>query len=560
MTDDERVTEVVVDVRRPDPIQSDLEDRVRAAVLERASEIVSQLGIPAHAAVRVQTATVAGPLRVTVRVNGARCRFPDRTIAHAVLALDDSLPESAVVGRDSDLPPVGDDRLPELVALTCAEAIRLRPSALMTGPVLAELGRLARAARPDLTKADVDPGRLREVIRPVLDLGIGIAPIEVLADLIATHANEPTDRVSEEVIARLSPGRLEVLVPEAVLDELEADESVGPGIKTMSAAIYEQIGLVPPRIAFAAASLPPGTFALRVNRLAGLPSRLVPADRCFVDATSEALRSWGIDGEPVLHPARDMEAALCDKADLPRLSELGLPTFDRTSFVLYCAAICAFNNAGCFVTRDSLVAQLSALARYGPYTVSAARAQLPDHELTGLIRRLALDRVPLGDLVPALERVVDLPALNARTNVDLVLTDPAVPVTAAEQADGPDVRSDIAGERAEDFLRSGLRHQIGDRFSTGPLTMRYLEVDHDVDLLLDDGDRSEAQEDAVIDAVAAELRRLPPSEPLPAIITAASRRRTLRDLVQPTFPLLAVLAPEDLPSTLSYELVGRIGG
>jgi type III secretory pathway component EscV len=198
-----------------------------------------------------------------------------------------------------------------------------------------------------------------------------------------------------------------------------------------------------------------------------------------------------------------------------------------------------------------MLAQLDSLEELFPAVVRAARAQLSPAELTVLLRKLAASHAPLRDLVPALERIVDLPAAELGSARYWLLNDPGYSAIAASTRAG-------GYDPIEAFVRGGLRHQIAQRFASDPGTLVAYLIDPDLEESARDPNLSEANKDRILDAIGSELELLPRTVRVPIILTTADVRVPLEQLLRTSYPLLVVLAYEDLPASIAVQPIARI--
>ena len=535
-----------------DGMSADVADTLCAMVGARVEAIGQTLGIPVSTSVTLGVSTDRDAVApgVRVQVNGRRCRFPSRTLALAVVAIGGKVSDTPV--HRGAPPPLlaSDDVLAEAIMMTCAEAVRLRPSVLLTTrSAEAYVQRLRESSGRDLT-VEVTADTMMRVMSPVLDLGISVSDIDTVSRVLRESTGLSAGATSEALISALRPDTIALLVPRDAWAEFGRDDGADDDLLSFfTSGMFEETGVFIPRVVLEeAVDLPDETFAVRVNHLISVPTRMLPADRILVNDTVERLAAIEVTATAAVNPATEQPAALADATDAQRLEALGLTVWKRSGHVLLHAATLLRNNLGVLVTQDRLGAQLERLQLDFPAVAAAARAQLPADELTALVRALAADRVPLRDLVPVLERVVDLPAADLGLDRYAVLSDPVQSPTASPKDDPSAV---------ETFLRTGLRHHIAQRFVSDPRTLVCYLLDQDVEALVD-GFRTEEAEDAVIGSVTAELAYLPATARLPVIVTDASHRHAMQEVLRPALPFMTVLAFEDLPSTLLVQPVARI--
>jgi flagellar biosynthesis component FlhA len=469
-------------------------------------------------------------------------------------ALSGEWPESDQSSLAWAFPTDANGKLPELLALICCEAIRIQPSVLLTGEVIRAYSDRLVHAIPEVGTAIKDDAWLEEVLKRIVDLGIGISDLPRVGRSIREHEGSSACETAEAIIGELASETIGLIAPEEIWPELGSGDLNNPEdlVTFVQTGMLEETGIVLPRVVLEHGDqLPARTFAIRLNDLTSLPTALLPPDICLVNDTSENLQLLGESARPAINPATGQPASLAPLSSRERLEAAGLTTWSRAGHVILQLAATVRRHLHTLVSQDRMLAQLDILEELFPAVVRAARAQLSPAELAALLRKLAGNGVPLRDLVPVLERVVDLPIVELNSARYWLLNDP-VYSTIGDSARTP------RHDPQETFVRAGLRNQIAQRFASEPGTLVAYLLDANLEKMASESNLSESDENRILDAIARELRLLPKTASVPVILTTANVRGPLQQLVRASHPLLVVLAYQDLPASIAVQPVARI--
>lgn len=545
------------------PLDSAGIDEVRRTVEGAIAAIARALGVPVSPLVTVAEVPIVGsdatdgagpePPTIAVHVDGRRCRFPEKAPWVAAAALSGHWPDRdphSTSWRERTLP---DCPIPSLVGAVCGEAVRLTPSSLLTPAAVRHYMAALLGAQPSLAASIAEATWLAEVLSEVLDLGISIGDVAGVARLL-TELGPTSRRVAvETLVDDFRRDTVGLLISEDLWSELgTGDPTDDDDLRAVvERDVLDTTGIVTaPMVREDPSVLPPGTFALRVNELVGSPQLLLPPATCLVDDDGDLMSMMGVDARRVLDPVMNRPLVLVHDADREMLETLDLTTWTAPAYVSARLMTMLTHEGWRMVSQELTVALLDLQAESTPELVRAARSQLAQAELTWTLRSLAADGIPLRDLVPVLERVVDLPAAHLGQNAFAVLSDPVHGWAEPDGAWGPD--GDLQ------FLRTGLRHQIAERNTTDPGVLVVYLLDGDLETVVRDPERSEADEDRVIGAIEAQIALLPTRTLTPVLLTRSDVRPPLLELLRHCHPELAVVAAEDLPAALAVQPVDRI--
>lgn len=553
--------------------------------------VITDLGLTARSVVDVRILAglppeTASPENwIQLRVAGTRCRYPAELLSHLAAAMEGRvaervsppLPEDWT--RPDDVAPADTQQSPAvsvpsgkpsspdrtsfserraalLIGMTCAEAVKLRPSVLLAPELVQKYARNLRGRVPDRPAGVTSPEWLAHVLGGVLDLGIGVGDQTLVAKiLVEGEESRPCD-ARESLISALSAESVEVLVPEAIAALLGTGEVGDEGdlLAYVAGAMLDENGVLIPafRVASPPKGLPAGCFAFRLNSLLTSPMALLAPDDILVNDTPERLALRGVSARPAVNPDTGTSAALVAAADQSRMEADGLTAWNQAGHVLLCLAHVLRTRAGWLIHQDKTQAQLDVLADLMPALVGAVRSSLRPAELTALLRALAADKVSLRNLPPVLERVVDSAYGHSSTSRIEVLGDP---VSAVLTARGAVAEGDPAWLEA--FVRTGLRHTIADHRTRHSGTLAVHLLDPELERLLrTDGD--EQRDNQVIAVIGAESRKVSKTAQMPYILTADDVRPVLRSVVACVLPRLGIVGYGDLPPDLNIQPVSWI--
>jgi hypothetical protein len=366
----------------PLPIGVDLGPGLSAAAVDggvRAvvAAVLGRLGIPLRAELTYGESDSGLPVSLTVdgaAVPIARATFAAAWLAVAPESLRDRAGDAGV--QLADLTDVPTEVAAAFVARAVEGALNATPASL-AGPALTA----AYAGGP------APPG-LDEVVRSLLEQGVAIADRAVIVGRVeAGHQLDlGTLETAEVLVARLRPATvgIHVAAAEAPVYGLDpaarrsapveaipgSDEAVV--LETFAGALHAQAGIAIPMLEWRLDDeLPPGTVAIAVNSLVGLPVPLAAAGPpCETDlqTRSVALGVAYVEIVRLAHRILDLEEVE---------AKLGLLSVDL------------------------------------PSLAQAAGARITPAEVTVLLRSLMRERVPVANLAEVLERALDFDSIPA---------------------------------------------------------------------------------------------------------------------------------------------------
>ncbi len=245
---------------------------LQTGLREDFAALFADLGVPAEPQVEVEPFSAGSGEKAGILelwLDKEICHYPDGLLERALwLAAPDVIetgaPNEGLLARLQSLPS---DRALQWVRLVCPEIVKIRPSALLTQPVLAAYLASLSASFPEAqTLPELDD--LKIILGAVLDYHISIGDWRIVAqglDQGRQAGHSPTE-ICESLIAALSPGVIEIqLAPESLQQiTLRAAEYENSPFAAKREALFYESGFHLPEMRFVAApELPPGSSDLR---------------------------------------------------------------------------------------------------------------------------------------------------------------------------------------------------------------------------------------------------------------------------------------------------------
>jgi hypothetical protein len=472
------------------------QDAVRAQVASAVGHDLRALGIPGQQEIELRPLP-DDPDDVRVRVHGRLCPQPAAQIAEILYRLGG--PECQSV---PDLPAgqVG----PGIAAL-CTGAIQRRPSVLLGEDQLLHYRETIGGISVDQAGLGWPPGaeRLRAILTPVLDTGVSIADAAAVASIVAAGEIDavPPVHVAERVIDSQRSRAVQICLNSETLRALTTQEPEPTGaFSRLREELYTESGALFPDFVFAGVTeMPSGTVAFGINSLTTLP--------------------------------------------------VALPDRHVFQAVAVCLAEELRGHRGWFVCMSVVEDRLKQLELICPDLVGATRDRYPAEWLTAVGRALFREDVPMPSLVNILEHLLDLGHVGDA--VDVVRISESV-ATSAPPAIGSlpeprDVVSYLRQRSNERLQESFLIRQQGTLLMLGEEPHRMAE-----ELLGHPGRPDDSQAEIILAEVRRQLAAAPGGVCLG--VRSVPVRSFLRELLEPEFPLVPVVATQELGSlTVSLE-------
>jgi FHIPEP family len=482
--------------------EKELREKVGRHVAAAVRHDLVALGIPARPAVDLRP-SVGGTDGPRLLVHGRRCRLADERVA-------------AVLGRftGSDrrsLSELSPEELGPAVAAVCTAAIHRHPSILLG----AEQLRRYQAAAVAKARAD-DPGvqwepddqQLRLVLEPVLDAGVGIGDVGAVASAMVDGELEgiPPALTAEDLIDELRASTVQIRVEGETLRWLTGRSGEDDGaFARLRESLYAESGSRFPDLDLVEASdVEPRTVCFGMNALVTPPSRLP-------------------DDQTILAVVRSLE---------PELQA----------------------HRWWFISTSVVRERLQQLELALPDLVGAIHDRYPIGWLALLGRTLFREEVSTRNLKEILEYLLDLGDVGETADV-VRLNEPAMatvrPPTLASLPDPREVVSFLRQCSNERLHRAfPLRHEVNAIFLGAELER----------LVAADTPTSHLDDQHVEELVRAVRQRLAAaSGPVSIALSSVPRRSVVRELLEPEFPHVPVIATQELPLPRSGRPTGAIG-
>lgn len=578
---------------------------------EELGAMAAELGIPGEPAITLKSGSAGKPLQI--RLHNQLLPYPEELIRPLWEALGvgevGKLPLTfgAQAWLNAVISPPGAGGEPaaafaveipllaDFLAALVTEIIRWQPEKLLAKTNAQAYRALGRQLLPETLCAALDKfsaERLLNLLRSLLKLRISIAETEtVLSRLCESLQNRVSDEeIAESLIAHLRPLKIDIEIHPDYLRQIlpappesaettasetlsvwseQADPRLRETFTLFSDGMFYELGVRSPGVRFVAdKTLPPKTFAIRINHLRSHPCPGLHPGQILVNETPARLADYGLAGAaPALNPANRRENSLADASQRQKLEAEGLTVWDEVGYIVLALAAEVRRHAACLIDKETLEYDLALLDQAFPEIISAALERYSPAQLAGVVRDLSAEGLSVRDLRSILERLLHYQA---------VVTDPSKYIIFDDSlALHPDigVGKTPGREHLVQFARSGLRQYLSHKYTYGrwqsTLNVYLLDTQWETRLVehlaFENGDRgkkplSDGEIENLRQGIRSELALLPqtPGYPLPAILTIACIRKRVRDLLEREFPGLAVLSYDELSPSTNITPVARI--
>ena len=560
---------------------------VHRALVTSLTEIMGTLGIPGAAVVKITTLKEEAMRRdqfLRMYVNGQLCHYSHELLRYVHSYVNDShldpraTPDNIKVWLDLlyknelEVTTLYREKVAEFFSLACLEIIKNQPSVMLgldqvTDYIAAlpdlssegESSRQSKAWRPD-------PSWLLPILKAILDLKISIADRQSVAKVLGKVQERSQEDIIEDLISALRPDSIEIQLPLDYLRQLTTfDQEKGTGFFTfLRTGLFEELGICYPSFHFVVVeNFKPDSFAIKINHLTMLPMIGLRSDQCLVNDTVERLQLMNIQGTATINSATDMEGSLIDLSLQDVAVEAGLTKWNQPDYLILTFAAILRANSICFLHRQAVQDQLDQLQLIFPALVTIVNTNLSATQITRVLRALVAEQISIKNLKLILERLLEYKYTLAETS-SYGITDNIPTIT--EQPN--DVRFNGSFDLLA-FVRSGMKHQIGQKYARGTGTVVVYLLDPGIEELLLEHQSLEAGEmwrtklddqerDKILDAIRAEIAYLPATVRRPAILTAVDVRSSLREIIAPELLHMSVISYQDLPSDMNVQPIARI--
>jgi hypothetical protein len=412
-------------------VQPDLGQALAQQVAEEISDLLQILGLQGKPEMVIRPSTMTRPLRVTV--HGVTQRYPMRLLASAP-SLEP--PEQAAIsfirtpaawtslieawlGRLRTAADTADPRPPEwakdFAGWLAVTTIRLAPSCLVGDDQAAMyLGEAGSA----------DPHRLgytKEVLRGLLDLGVNVtARNTVLGALeVGIAAGCAPNEVVEQAFRILRGYEVRLVAHPRYLADLTAsaaelsavtdtpDNALELQLDYVAKAVRADLGFPAPRFRLVTeSSIREGWMVVELHDQRGWPGRGLKPGNLLVQESARRVAQRGLPGHPMQQPYTGEEVAEVPGSARPALEAAGLQYWDSATFAAILFHLVLRRRVSDLVGPAEVEYLLEELSHEKPDLVGLATRLYTVTELTGVLRALVCEGLPIQDLRGILEQLV----------------------------------------------------------------------------------------------------------------------------------------------------------
>ena len=560
----ETVPDVAITLELHRPVAEALDkgghrEALREGIERAVKDLLITLGIPGNPLLQMSPVGDAPSVPkassfLRLSVHGRRARFPDELLGYVHSYVNGVLPKPEVKVTDifrwvSDAcaDDVAGPSLVEFFSLTCAEVIKRQPEILFEKPQADAYA----ASLPPMPPRAVGPlasttasSFLHSVLKEALRMKLSIADREKVASVLQKGwaAGRAIEDVSEDVIATLSSGVLEIQLPEDLLRQITIDwEETGLDLfPFLRDGLFVELGMKYPRFRFVVEQrLRPNSFALKVNQVPTLAIQGLRPTECLVNDTADRVRkSLTVESTPTINPATGQPGSIIDRAEQRKAEAEGLTTWNQLQFLILCVADRLRKHGFCLVHRSAVQEQLGQLEKVFPAVVNAARSRMSDERITRILRELIREEVSIRNLRGILEHLLDYDLL----------------AETSEQNSHRELDDRLS------FVRAALSRQMGYKAGHSTQTVVVYLVDPQIEQLAAEQPLLALgpSADEILEAFWTEMSYLPPTAWVPNVLTSSQARTVLQEIIASEFPRISVIAHGELPPDTAVQPAARI--
>jgi type III secretory pathway component EscV/tetratricopeptide (TPR) repeat protein len=379
----------------------------------------------------------------------------------------------------------------------------------------------------------------------------------------------------ERTVDFAEPGEVQVVAfanESLIAERSNADEeSKEEMFSMMQDGLFYELGIVLPEARlWPDNALDQNEFRLELNgRKYGPVSGLKP-DEFLVNDVVERLRLLNIEGRPATNPANGNKCAIVRERQGGRasigvdsLSELcrtaGLSTWGPVGFLILALSAEIRKAAAAFQTIGVTRLILDSLRTAFPYLIDTAVKRFSTEQLCLVLRELLDEGISIRDLRGVLESLL---SINGTTDVDfgrfIVFAPRAENLCLADSNRGLD---DLSPADYSNFVRTTLKKYISHKYTKGGATLIVYLLDPEIERrIINTGalPLTDDEQTRLMEAISDEVGSLPPTAQTPVLLTSMEIRRTVRKLIEASFPNLAVLSYQELSPDLNIQPIARI--
>jgi hypothetical protein len=412
-------------------VQADAGKALALKVADGTVGLLRSLGLPGKPVVTVGSSTVTRPLRVTV--HGAVVRYPMRLLESApdLVSLSESaagfvrspaswtsLVDTRLCGlrtaadADDPTPPEWATSFASWLATT---AIQLAPSCLVgDGQAAAYLG-ASRTA---------DPGRVayvKDVLRGLLDLGVNVTARDTVLgalDVGITTGCKPS-QVVEQAFRILRGYEVRIVAHPQYFAELGSpvprsstptdtqDDALRLQMGYVGEAVRADLGLPEPKFSLVAEpSIRKGWMAVELHDQRGWLVQGLKPGNVLVQESARRIAQRDLPLRAVRNPYTGVQVTEVSGSAAPDLDAANLNYWDAGAFAAILAHVALRRRVGDLVGAAEVEYLLQELSGEQRDLVELATSLYTVTELTGVLRALVREGLPIQDLRSILEQLV----------------------------------------------------------------------------------------------------------------------------------------------------------
>jgi type III secretory pathway component EscV/Tfp pilus assembly protein PilF len=353
--------------------------------------------------------------------------------------------------------------------------------------------------------------------------------------------------VNEALIARRAPAD---------------DQSIEEMFSLVPDAFFYELGIVLPEIRLEIdATLKANEFRFNLNRREYPTFSGLESDEFLVNDTVEKLTKLGIYGTAATNPASSNECAIVreEQYSSKECRGAGLIVWGPAGFLVLKLSAEIRKNAAEFQTLDVTQHIVDSLRTFFPDLIDTVMKRFSVEQICLLLRNLLDEQISVRNLRSIFESLL---SINGTTDVDLGRF-----IVFTSQVEGLCPVSDnrtidkLTIADYSEFVRTDLKRYISNKYTRGSGTLIVYLLDRAIEKRLSkiSAQPLTAEESARLKtAINFEVGKLPPTAQNPVLLTTMDIRRTVRKLIEPDLPNLAVLSYQELSPDMNIQPIARI--
>jgi flagellar biosynthesis component FlhA len=535
--------------------------------------LLAELGIPGPLRVNVTSNPNVQTLRIFVF--GVEQRFSLELVQRiygyfATNGLSEAPLSSAWVG--AVLESIPEPNVPAFFASLIVEAVKEHPECLL-GPDQAQ-AYVELVGKADAS--NIGDQWLISILKKLLNLKLSIQEVPAVLGSIKTGIDdrEAEEFIGETVVSRLVPRRIEIeinpLYRKHIADTISPGDAAGfagriaQQMRMIADGLFYELGIRLPNIEIKDSNtMRAQAFTIKINHLTSFPIAALKPDELLVNDTVDRLKLIGVVGRPATNPANGNVASIVNISDKTKVTDMGLPTWDAFEYILLSASRQLRTNAWRLIDLETVEHELGVLHGAFPDLILATLANISLQGLTQILRLLLREEVSMRDLKLLLERILayDYAVVDASK---LIVFDDRLPLSSE-----PNQHEQDDPRYYAQFVRIGLKQYLTHKLTRGQNNLVVYLLDPDIERQLSDhlaagrgtngkSGLSKGQQEVILTAVRTEVENLPPTSTVPVILTNSEIRALMREMIEPEFPNLAVVAYDELRTDANIQPIARI--